>query len=183
LLLDALPRDAQRVLIVVPRHPRRFDEVARLVTERGFALARRSRGEAPAESNALYLGDTLGEMAFYYAASDVAVIGGSFQPLGGQNLIEACAAGAPVVIGPSTFNFAEATRLAVASGAAVQMHDAHSALRVARDLLGDAEQRRHMAQAGIALCAAHRGATARHLAACKRVLQAGRGAAPEARSY
>lgn len=183
LLLDALPRDAQRVLIVVPRHPRRFDEVARLVTERGFALARRSRGEAPADSNALYLGDTLGEMAFYYAASDVAVIGGSFQPLGGQNLIEACAAGAPVVIGPSTFNFAEATRLAVASGAAVQMHDAHSALRVARDLLGDAEQRRHMAQAGIALCAAHRGATARHLAACKRVLQAGRSAAPEARSY
>jgi 3-deoxy-D-manno-octulosonic-acid transferase len=172
MLLDALPRDEERVVVLVPRHPRRFDEVARLVAERGLALARRSLGEAPAGRNAVYLGDTLGEMAFYYAASDVAVIGGSFQPLGGQNLIEACAAGAPVVIGPSTFNFAEATRLAVAAGAAVQAHDAPSALRIARDLLGDTGQRRHMAQAGIALCAAHRGATARHLAACRRLLRA-----------
>jgi 3-deoxy-D-manno-octulosonic-acid transferase len=183
LLLDALPRDAERVVILVPRHPRRFDEVARLVAERGYALARRSRGEAPAEKDALYLGDTLGEMAFYYAASDVAVIGGSFQPLGGQNLIEACAAGAPVIIGPSTFNFAEATHLAVAAGAAVQAHDAPSALRIARDLLANAQQRRHMAEAGIALCGAHRGATARHLAACMRLLRAGRGAASETRPY
>ena len=172
MLLDALPNEVDRVVMLVPRHPRRFDEVARLVAERGYALARRSLGEAPAARDALYLGDTMGEMAFYYAACDVAVIGGSFQPLGGQNLIEACAAGAPVVIGPSSFNFAEATRLAVAAGAAVQAHDAISALRVARELLRDADQRRRMAQAGIALCAAHRGATGRHLEVCGNLLRA-----------
>jgi 3-deoxy-D-manno-octulosonic-acid transferase len=68
----------------------------------------------------LYLGDTMGEMPFYYAACDVAVIGGSFAPLGGQNLIEALACGAPVVVGPSMFNFAEATRLALEAGARAQ---------------------------------------------------------------
>ena len=66
----------------------------------------------------------MGEMPFYYAACDVAVIGGSFAPLGGQNLIEALAAGAPVVVGPSMFNFAEATRLALEAGAAMQAADA-----------------------------------------------------------
>ena len=91
----------------MPRHPQRFDEVAQ------WADARRSRQEFPDARTKVYLGDTMGEMAFYFAACDVAVIGGSFLPLGGQNLIEALAAGAPVVIGPSMFNFAEATRLAL----------------------------------------------------------------------
>src|ERR1700682_2460365 len=71
----------------------------------------------------VHLGDTMGEMAFYYGACDVAIIGGSFAPLGGQNLIEALAAGAPVIVGPHMFNFAEATHLALEAGAVLQSSD------------------------------------------------------------
>jgi 3-deoxy-D-manno-octulosonic-acid transferase len=156
-----LPADT--LLVLVPRHPQRFDEVAALVAARGLALARRSRGEAPTPATALYLGDTMGEMALYYALADVAIIGGSFAPFGAQNLIEACALGVPVVIGPSSFNFPEVTRLACAAGAALQLRDAAEAARAASDLLADAARRAAMGEAGMRLCAAHRGATARHL--------------------
>ena len=166
LLLKAIPRDRPELLVVVvPRHPQRFEEVAQ------WADARRSRQEMPSASQRIYLGDTMGEMAFYYAACDVALIGGSFVPLGGQNLIEALAAGAPVVLGPSMFNFAEATRLAVAAGAAVQTPDAAAGVRQAVQLLADERRRTRMAEAGKALCAAHRGATARHLAVCRRLIE------------
>ena len=93
----------------------------------------------------------MGEMDFYYAAADVAVIGGSFAPLGGQNLIEACAAGAPVVFGPSMFNFAEAARLALEAGAAVQAADAPGAIHAALRLLSSQEERKKMGAAGKAL--------------------------------
>ncbi|MGQ0512612.1 MAG: 3-deoxy-D-manno-octulosonic acid transferase [Betaproteobacteria bacterium] len=169
MLLDALgaiPADMQ--LLVVPRHPKRFDEVGRLLATRGLAVARRSAGAGSGAG--VLLGDTLGEMDFYFAAADVAVIGGSFAALGGQNLIEACAAGAPVVLGPHMFNFAEATRLALDAGAAVQAEDAADAIRVALALLENPEKRRAMEKAGRSLCEAHRGATARHLAACLRLL-------------
>ncbi len=153
--------------VVVPRHPQRFDEVAQL------ADARRSRNEAP---KSIYLGDTMGEMAFYYGAADVAVIGGSLLPLGGQNLIEALAAGVPVIVGPSMFNFAEATRLALEAGAAVQVADAQAALLQVKELLSNPQKREHMAAAGKTLCAAHRGATRKHLEVLMAaVLTAGRG--------
>jgi 3-deoxy-D-manno-octulosonic-acid transferase len=145
------------LVVVVPRHPQRFDEVAQ------WADARRSRKDLPDANERIYLGDTMGEMAFYYAACDAAVIGGSFLPLGGQNLIEALAAGAPVVVGPSMFNFAEATRLALGAGAAIQVPDARSAIAAAAELLSDAGRRGAMAEAGKNLCAAHRGAAQKHL--------------------
>lgn len=170
MLLDALgaiPVDIR--LLVVPRHPKRFEEMAQLLAARGLEVARRSAGIAPASG--VLLGDTLGEMDFYYAAADVAVIGGSFAPLGGQNLIEACAAGTPVVLGPHMFNFAEATRLALDAGAALQAADAAGAVREALALLEDPARCRAMSEAGLALCAAHRGATARQLAACLRLLR------------
>jgi 3-deoxy-D-manno-octulosonic-acid transferase len=144
--------------VVVPRHPQRFDEVAQM------ADARRSRNETP---RSIYLGDTMGEMAFYYGAADVAVIGGSLLPLGGQNLIEALAAGVPVIVGPSMFNFAEATRLALEAGAAVQVADAQAALAEAKALLSNPEKREQMAAAGKKLCEAHRGATQKHLEVLK----------------
>ena len=165
--LGAIPADIQ--LLVVPRHPKRFEEVAQLLSARGLVVARRSSG-ASRETGVL-LGDTLGEMDVYYAAADVAVIGGSFAPLGGQNLIEACAAGTPAVLGPHMFNFAEATRLALEGGAAVQAADAPSAIQSALALLQNPEKRRAMSEAGRALCASHRGATARQLAACLRLLK------------
>jgi 3-deoxy-D-manno-octulosonic-acid transferase len=158
LLLSELPMGHSFLTVVVPRHPQRFDEVAQL------ADARRSRNETP---KSIYLGDTMGEMAFYYGAADVAVIGGSFLPLGGQNLIEALAAGVPVIVGPSMFNFAEATRLALEAGAAVQVADAQAALRIAVELLGDKGKREEMGRAGTKLCAAHRGATLKHLKVLK----------------
>jgi 3-deoxy-D-manno-octulosonic-acid transferase len=99
----------------------------------------------------------------------VAVIGGSFMPLGGQNLIEALAAGAPVVVGPSMYNFAEATRLALEAGAALQAADAREALQLAAELLANPSRRNAMAEAGRKLCAAHRGATARHLGVLRKL--------------
>jgi 3-deoxy-D-manno-octulosonic-acid transferase len=165
LLLDALPPwDGKLLVVVVPRHPQRFDEVAQ------WAPSRRTRAEMPGAAHRVFLGDTMGEMAFYFAACDVAVIGGSFLPLGGQNLIEALASGAPVVVGPSMYNFAEPTRLAAAAGAAIQVRNAPEAIGEALELVNDPQRREAMARAGIALCEAHRGATLRHLAACLDVL-------------
>ena len=172
-LLGALASQAEGTLIVlVPRHPQRFGEVAELARRMGLAFARRSLGEAPRAGLQLYLGDTMGEMAFYYALADVAVIGGSFEPLGGQNLIEACAAGVPVVVGPHMFNFADATRLAVKAHAAVQAPDAAAAIEAARALLADPERRGRMGLAGRRLCDRHRGAAERHLAVCRALVRA-----------
>lgn len=166
LLLDALGASADGVLVLlVPRHPQRFDEVADL------AQGRRSRGDTVTPETRVYLGDTMGEMSFYYGACDVAVIGGSFVPEGGQNLIEALAAGAPVVIGPSVYNFAQATQLALEAGAVVQAADAGSGIREALALLKDESRRKRMADSGVRLCEAHRGATERHLAVCRRLLK------------
>jgi 3-deoxy-D-manno-octulosonic-acid transferase len=166
LLKEAEPLVAPNVLIVVvPRHPQRFDEVAAL------AQSRRSQGATPAPGDRVHLGDTMGEMPFYFAAADVAVIGGSFMPLGGQNLIESLAAGTPVVTGPNMFNFAEVTELAVAAGAAEQATDARDAIARAAALLQDEGRRRTMADAGMKLCEAHRGAAQRQLAVCLELLK------------
>ncbi|MEA3194073.1 MAG: 3-deoxy-D-manno-octulosonic-acid transferase [Betaproteobacteria bacterium] len=166
LLLKEISSNKDLLVLVVPRHPQRFGEVAPL------AQGRRTRDPAPAPAHRVYLGDTMGEMPFYYAACDVAIIGGSFAPLGGQNLIEALAAGAPVVVGPHMFNFVEATRLALEARAAIQAADAASAVKRALELLHDARERRHMSEAGRKLCQAHRGATGRHLALLAEVLAA-----------
>ena len=158
-----LPADL--LVMVVPRHPKRFDDVAR------FAQSRRTQDLFPSKDHTIYLGDTMGEMPFYFAACDVALIGGSFLPLGGQNLIEGLAAGAPVIAGPSMFNFAEATRLAVKAGAALQARDAAAAVRLAGELLRDAARRERMSRAGKKLCDANRGATERHLRVCLRLME------------
>jgi 3-deoxy-D-manno-octulosonic-acid transferase len=172
LLFDAL-REARGdwLAVVVPRHPQRFDEVAELARSALPRIPRRSRGERAQPADRALLGDTLGEMAFYYGLADVAVIGGSFLPLGGQNLIEACAAGVPVVVGPHMFNFAEATRLAVAAGAAREAADMRAALAQALELLANPAQLARMGEAGLQLCAAHRGATQRHLEVCAALLR------------
>jgi 3-deoxy-D-manno-octulosonic-acid transferase len=119
--------------LVVPRHPQRFDEVARLIETAGWTVSRRSQwGEAPppGDGHVIWLGDSLGEMAAYYSLCDVALLGGSFEPLGGQNLLEAAACGCPVVMGPHTFNFTQAAEQSLAAGSARRvetMEDAVSA--------------------------------------------------------
>ena len=172
LLLDALKGSplSDAVVVIVPRHPERFETVAQLLAARGFKFARRSANERLDADCGVMLGDSMGEMAAYYRACDVAFVGGSLLPYGGQNLIEACAAGVPVLIGPYTYNFTQAAESAVAAGAALRVETAEEAVREARSLLGDTGLRERLGKAGIAFCAAHRGATQRTLAVCDRLL-------------
>jgi 3-deoxy-D-manno-octulosonic-acid transferase len=152
-------RDVQWLL--VPRHPQRFDEVAALVLRAGCSVSRRSSWDAAPAPADVWLGDSLGEMALYYALADAALLGGSFARLGGQNLIEAAACGCPVVMGPHTFNFGEAAELALAAGAARRVASMEEGVRVAVELVRDAAARQAMAQAGERFAAAHRGAAQR----------------------
>lgn len=152
------------LLVIVPRHPQRFDEVAAMVRAAGLTLARRSTWADAPPSDALHaqvwLGDSMREMALYYASAHVALLGGSFAPLGGHNLIEAAACGCPLVIGPHTFNFAEAAELSIAAGAAVRVADMAQALAEAAAMLKPAVQERTSNQA-LAFAATHGGAAAR----------------------
>ncbi len=157
------------LLAIVPRHPQRFDAVAALVEAAGMRLARRSgwRDEPPAEALQadVWLGDSMREMPLYYGLASVALLGGSFEPLGGQNLIEAAACGCPVLTGPHTFNFAEATELALAAGAAERCASITEALTRALALCADAPAREAMGRSALAFAAAHRGAAGRMAAA------------------
>jgi 3-deoxy-D-manno-octulosonic-acid transferase len=166
LILDAwrqaLPANGA-LLVIVPRHPQRFDEVARLAAERGFVVQRRSEDSPVAAATQVLVGDSMGEMFAFHAAADVSFIGGSLLDFGSQNLIEAAACGTPILIGPSTRNFAEAAREAVACGAARTIVDADDLVRQVLLLLGNAESRRRMGEAGTAFTERHRGATARTL--------------------
>lgn len=174
-ILDALARRAADFLtVIVPRHPQRFDEVARLAAARGLALQRRSADEAIRADTRIVLGDSMGELFAYYAAADLAFVGGSLLPLGGQNLIEACAVGTPVLIGPHTYNFLEASEQAVAAGAARRATDADDLIAQARTLFADAATRQAMGEAGRRFAGAHAGATARTLALLTRTLAAHR---------
>ncbi|MGZ5183550.1 MAG: 3-deoxy-D-manno-octulosonic acid transferase [Caldimonas sp.] len=155
------------LLVVVPRHPQRFEAVAELIGNAGFTLSRRSTwGDAPPESAAsadVWLGDSMLEMPAWYALADVALLGGSFAPLGGQNLIEAAACACPVVMGPHTFNFADAAALALAAGAALRVGSMEEG--VARALaIGRGDEQRRLAEAALGFASAHRGA-ARRMAA------------------
>ncbi|MFZ5507771.1 MAG: lipid IV(A) 3-deoxy-D-manno-octulosonic acid transferase [Pseudomonadota bacterium] len=171
-LLPELPSDV--LIALVPRHPQRFDEVAGGILSRGLTLCRRSTGAAPDTNTRVWLGDSMGEMFAWYALADLALIGGSWQPLGGQNLIEACAVGCPVVIGPHTFNFATSTLDAIDAGAAIRATDEANAAAIARALLDDPERRRRMATAAREFAGAHRGATARTLEVLEALLPPGR---------
>lgn len=152
------------LLIVVPRHPQRFDEVADLFERSGLKVMRRSewadRPPPEAVQADVWIGDSMGEMPLYYAASDVALLGGSFEPLGGQNLIEAAACGCPLLMGPHTFNFEEAAHLAIEAGAAARMKDLGSAVRRAAALVHD-ERRNEWVEQALAFAASHRGANER----------------------
>lgn len=123
------------LLLIVPRHPQRFDDVAALIDASGLTSIRRSGwiDTPPPGAGAVdvWLGDSIGEMAVYFSCAQVALLGGSFEPLGGQNLIEAAACGCPVLMGPHTFNFAEAAELARREGAAQRVADLDEAVRIA----------------------------------------------------
>ena len=170
--LKDTPRDAHDHInavhwMVVPRHPQRFDEVAALVAQRGWRVSRRSAWTAGPDLNhqddvdTIWLGDSIGEMALYYGLSDVALLGGSFAPLGGQNLIESTACGCPVIMGPHTFNFAEAAQLAEEAGAAIRAEGIAQAVTTALQLVRSGPDENAHIQACVSFSQAHRGAAER----------------------
>jgi 3-deoxy-D-manno-octulosonic-acid transferase len=167
LLLDAfaqLPVAAEVLLVIVPRHPQRFDDVAAMALSRGFATERRSDARPVAAATRVVVGDSMGEMLAYYAAADLVLMGGSLLPFGSQNLIEACALGKPVIVGPHTYNFEEAAESAIHAGAAVRVKDARAALELAAELTRDDSRRAAMGEKGRAFVDAHRGAVPRLMA-------------------
>lgn len=165
LILDALlaMNRPDILLMIVPRHPQRFDDVAQMVRARGLSLARRSTaGNTSLDADVrVFLGDSMGEMFAYYSACDLAFVGGSLLPLGGHNLIEASAVGKPVLVGPHTFNFADAAENAIAAGGAIRVANAASLWQQAIRLLDDDLARNAMGQKAQYFAQQHGGATRR----------------------
>ena len=167
MLLAAWARQpaSDALLLVVPRHPQRFDEVAGLVRAAGLTLARRSAWDQTPPPEALqaqvWLGDSMREMALYYATAQVALLGGSFAPLGGQNLIEAAACACPLVMGPSTFNFSEAAELSLAAGASLRVADMDAGVAAAGELLRNPARLAQLSSAALQFASQHRGAAVR----------------------
>ncbi|MHB1591376.1 MAG: 3-deoxy-D-manno-octulosonic acid transferase, partial [Sulfuricella sp.] len=174
LIMEALAKiDIPNLLIViVPRHPQRFEQVAELLTQHDIRFQRRSADQPVAPETQVLLGDSMGEMFAYYAACDIAFIGGSLLPLGGQNLIEATAMGKPVLIGTHTFNFAEVSELAVQAGAALRVANTEELVLTVGDLLKAPEKIQAMSVAALAFSDRHRGATGRLMALIHEVLSA-----------
>ncbi|MFY9260589.1 MAG: lipid IV(A) 3-deoxy-D-manno-octulosonic acid transferase [Gallionella sp.] len=154
----ALPEPCP-LLLLVPRHPQRFAEVETLIQQHGLCCQRRSLNQpVPAEVDVV-LGDSMGELFAYYAAADLAFIGGSLLPFGGQNLIEASSVGTPVLIGQHTHNFADASRLAVEAGAAKRVHDARDLFATSQMLLNTPIALADMSERAKHFVAEHQGAT------------------------
>jgi 3-deoxy-D-manno-octulosonic-acid transferase len=160
LVLDAIDRlDIPGLLtVIVPRHPQRFDEVAALLEKRGLDYVRRSADAAVPEGCQFLLGDSMGEMYTYYAACDLAFIGGSLLPYGGQNLIEACTMGKPVLIGPHTYNFQAVSELALENGAAKQVENSQALAGAIEALMNDPELRARMGERALAFSRTQGGA-------------------------
>jgi len=154
--------------MITPRHPQRFDQVAQMIEARGISYVRRSAFDHEvvtpiSDKVQMVLGDSMGEMYMYYATADVAFVGGSLVPLGGHNLIEACAMGKAVLTGLHTFNFSEITDQAIAAQAALRVDGARSMLREALALLHDDKKRQQMGKSAYAFFLQHQGATSRTL--------------------
>ena len=178
-LASASASTSPPLLCIVPRHPERFTEVAELIRAFGLTVLRRSEMNLDAADlqnaidlkAAVVLGDSMGEMPWYYSASDLVVMGGSLMPLGGQNLIEACAAGCPVLLGEHTFNFQQASQDAIDCGAAIRVGNNGSLVTILADamsrILQDQQQRQAMSEAALRYAAHYQGATTRIMVALK----------------
>jgi 3-deoxy-D-manno-octulosonic-acid transferase len=163
------------LLVLVPRHPERFERAARAAAEAGLRTARRSRHETCPADVQCYVVDAMGELLRYYAACDVAFVGGSLEPVGGHNVLEPAALARPVVVGPHTFNIADITRSLLEAGAAAQVEDSMELAAALADLFARPEQCRRMGRAGAELVRQGQGAVKRTLALARTVLTAGAG--------
>ena len=169
LVLEAWRRIAipNALLVLVPRHPQRFDEVATLLGQQGISVVQRSES-LPAPGTQVWLGDSMGEMAAYFTLADLSFIGGSLLPLGGQNLIEAAACNCPVLVGPHTFNFLQATEDAIAAGAAQRVENPEMLGAAVERLLNGPAELAAMRAAASEFACAHQGAAERMLALIER---------------
>ncbi|MEN9721240.1 MAG: 3-deoxy-D-manno-octulosonic acid transferase [Pseudomonadota bacterium] len=159
--------------LIVPRHPQRVSEVESLIISSGLRVSRRSTwsqeavfsaahlNETAQDSTVILLGDSLGEMALYYSLADAALLGGSFEKLGGQNLIEAAACACPIVMGPHTFNFAEASQAAESAGAAQRASDMAAAMKLAVDTVQNRPLQKQKSANAFQFAQQHGGATQR----------------------
>jgi 3-deoxy-D-manno-octulosonic-acid transferase len=146
------------LLVLVPRHPERFDRVAQLVEESGFSLVKRSQQIPCSADTGVFLGDTMGELTLFIGASDAAFIGGSLVPHGGHNILEAAAQGVAVVFGPHMFNFNEIKTLFMQQQAAVEVASSEALAEQVIQWLSDASERSRVGEAGRELVDKNRGA-------------------------
>ena len=173
-VLDAFDRIRQQspeaLLILVPRHPERFDDVARLCRQAGWAVARRSHHQLCQVETAIYLGDTMGELLLLFAAADVAFVGGSLVPVGGHNVLEPAALGLPVLFGPQMFNFADAAAGLLNADAAVQIVGSEHLAQQVLALSDNRVAAKAMGTRARQVVMNNRGALQRHLQAVERLL-------------
>jgi 3-deoxy-D-manno-octulosonic-acid transferase len=146
------------LLVIVPRHPQRFADVALLLEQRNIPFQRRSENLPILNDTHVVLGDSMGEMFAYYEVADIAFIGGSLLPYGGQNLIEACSVGTPVIVGPHTFNFSEVTRMAVKADTAIQVENIDELVTMLQKIINDTAILSSMHQQGLDFVRGNRGA-------------------------
>jgi 3-deoxy-D-manno-octulosonic-acid transferase len=151
----------QALLLLVPRHPERFQAVADLIGRRGFRFERRSSGNPTRADSQVLLVDTVGELTTLYGAADVAFVGGSLVPIGGHNLLEPAAVGLPVLTGPYQSNAKEIARQMLLDGAALQVDDARELAQTLKELFADAERRERVGGSGRHVIEANRGSVAR----------------------
>ena len=146
------------LMIIIPRHPQRFDEVYNLIVDSGLDVKRRSDGLRCDENTQVLLGDSMGELLSYYSVCDIAFIGGSLIDTGGQNMLEAAAASKPILFGPSVFNFEQIAQLLLEKDAAIQVDDADDLMKTISSLLLDDPKRQKLGENAKNLLEKHRGA-------------------------
>jgi len=149
------------LMIIIPRHPQRFDEVYNLIVDSGLDVKRRSDGLRCDESTQVLLGDSMGELLSYYSVCDIAFIGGSLIDTGGQNMLEAAAASKPILFGPSVFNFEKIAQLFLEKDAAIQVDDADDLMKTISSLLLGDPKRQKLGENAKNLLEKHRGAIGR----------------------
>lgn len=162
------------LLVLVPRHPERFDSVAALAGKRGFSIARRSRDRIALPEQQVLIGDTMGEMQYYFGLADIAFVGGSLVNTGCQNIIEPAAIGLPVITGPSLYNFQAVSEAMIAVQGMLVVANAAELAAVVKSLLDNPSQQQVMGEAARSVVEANQGATARNLAVLSGLLGSAR---------
>jgi len=157
-VLEKLPL---ALLLLVPRHPERFDKVAQFCEQKGFAVVRRSSGRPCLDQHQIFVGDSMGELAIFYQTADIAFVGGSLVDTGGQNIMEPASVGLPVLFGPSMFNFAAISEMMLCAEAAVRVEDAQTLADQVVAWLSDASERARIGENGRRMVEENRGATDR----------------------